>query len=278
MTLIQIHWNIDPEIFKVGGFSLRYYSLLFGIGVVAGYAVIKKIFQSEKISQEHLGSLLLYMVLGTAIGARLGHVLFYEFSYYKNHPLEIILPFRFSQNGLEWTGYEGLASHGGAIGILVALALYCRKYQYSMLWMLDRLVISIALAGCFIRLGNLFNSEIIGKPATVSWAFVFQRVDNIPRHPSQLYEAAAYLIIFGILLTAYKRSSLRMRKGFLLGLFLLLVFSSRFIVEFTKEDQESFESGWSLNLGQILSIPFIVAGIYFLFRNQTGKLNHGDDA
>ena len=190
---------------------------------------------------------------------------FYEFGYYKHHLLEIIFPFRITNRGFEWTGYQGLASHGGAIGILLALALYCKRYKQSFLFVVDRLVIVIALAGFFIRVGNLFNSEIIGKATTMTWAFIFERVDPIPRHPSQVYEAIAYLIIFFILGIAYQKRGSRIPKGALFGLFMVLVFSARFFIEFSKENQESFESQWILNMGQILSIPFFILGLYFIW-------------
>ncbi len=164
----------------------------------------------------------------------------------------------------ELTGYEGLASHGGAIGILLAVALYCRKYKQSFLWVIDRLVIVVALAGFFIRIGNFFNSEIIGRPTNLPWSVIFERVDLIPRHPAQLYEAFSYLFIFGVLWLIYKKKGLHLPKGFLFGLFLVLVFAARFVIEFAKENQEPFEAGLLLNLGQILSIPFILVGLYFI--------------
>ena len=206
------------------------------------------------------------------VGARLGHTLFYEFGYYKNHLFEIILPFRIQNGNFEFTGYQGLASHGGAIGILLAVALYCKKYKQSFLWVIDRLVIVVALSGFFIRLGNLFNSEIIGKPADLPWAFVFERVDFIPRHPAQLYEAFFYLVIFCTLWMVYNKRRQQLKKGFLFGLFLILLFSVRFMIEFLKENQESFENRLLINMGQILSLPFILTGLYFVFKKSTVKL------
>lgn len=270
---LQIIWNIDPEIFNAGGFSLRYYSVLFAIAFFLGYWLMKKMYLREGQDEQKLPPLLIYIILGTLIGARLGQVLFYEFDYFKNHPLEIILPFRIGKDGFEWTGYQGLASHGGAIGILLALALYCKKYKQPFLWVLDRLVIVIALAGFFIRLGNLFNSEIIGKPSSLPWAFVFAKVDFLPRHPSQLYEAIAYSIIFFVLWMMYKRKRALLPKGFLFGLFLVLVFSARFFIEFSKEVQVRWEIALPINMGQILSIPFVLTGLYFIFRKAYGKEN-----
>lgn len=266
MEFLTIRWNVNPEIFRIGGFALRYYSVLFAIAFILGYLLVKSMYRREGLNPEKLNPLLIYILLGTLIGARLGQVFFYEFGYFKNHPLEIILPFRISNNGFEWTGYQGLASHGGAIGILIALALYCKKYQENFLGVIDKLVVAVALAGFFIRTGNLFNSEIIGRPADVPWAFVFERVDWIPRHPSQVYEAIAYLISFFVLWNLYLRKGIELKRGFLFGLFLLLIFSARFFIEFSKENQEAFENALPINMGQILSLPFMALGIYFILR------------
>ena len=267
MESLYIKWNINPEIFNIGGLALRYYSLMFMLAFICSYLILSSVYKRENVSLHLLNKLAIYVFLGTLIGARLGQVLFYEFDYYKHHLLEIFLPFHIAPNGkFEITGYQGLASHGGAIGILIALILYCRKYQQSFFWVADRLVIAVALSGFFIRIGNLFNSEIIGKPSNVPWAFVFERVDAIPRHPAQLYESICYLIIFFILNSVYNKHHEHLKKGFLFGLFLVLVFSVRFLIEFLKESQEAFEETLILDMGQILSIPFIIAGFYFLFR------------
>ena len=266
MKTLYIEWNVNPEIFRIGGFALRYYSLLFAIAFIIGNLLVKRMYQKEGLKVELLNPLLIYLILGTLIGARLGQVFFYEFGYFKNHPLEIIFPFRINSKGFEWTGYQGLASHGGAIGVLIAIALYCKKYEQNFLRVADKIVVAIALAGFFIRTGNLFNSEIIGRPTNVAWAFVFERVDLVPRHPSQVYEAIAYLLIFFVLLFLYERKGLELKMGFLFGLFLMLVFSSRFLIEFTKENQEAFESYLPINMGQILSIPFVLIGLYFILR------------
>lgn len=271
MGLLSIIWNVNPEIFRIGGFSLRYYSILFAVAFALGYFLMKNMYQREGLQDEHLSPLLFYLIAGTIIGARLGQVFFYEFAYFKHHPLEIILPFRISNKGVEWTGYQGLASHGGAIGVLAALGLYCRKYRHDFLRTVDKVVITVALAGFFIRTGNLFNSEIIGKPSGLPWAFVFERVDLIPRHPSQLYEALAYLFIFLALWMLYQMGRRQWKKGFLFGWFLVLVFSVRFFIEFTKENQESFENALPINMGQILSIPFVLIGIYFIARKRKAK-------
>jgi len=266
MKLLFIKWNVNPELFRIGEVPLRYYSLMFVIAFLLGYLLMKRMYLKEGLEVRKLDSLVIYLVLGTLIGARLGHVFFYEFGYYMHHPLEIILPFRISNKRFEWTGYQGLASHGGAIGVLLAILLYCKKYKQEFLRIVDKVVIVVALAGFFIRMGNLFNSEIIGKPTDLPWAFIFERVDLIPRHPAQLYEALAYLAIFSILWFIYAHRGGQLKKGFLFGLFLVLVFSVRFLIEFVKENQESFENSLLINMGQILSIPFIGVGVYFISR------------
>jgi len=231
---------------------------------VVGYIIMSWIFKKESRPKTDLEQLSVYMIFGTVIGARLGHCLFYNPEYYLSNPIEIFKV---------WEG--GLASHGAAIGILIALYLFSnKKKNYPMLWTLDRVVIVVALAGTFIRLGNLFNSEIIGKPTDVSWAFIFTAVDDLPRHPAQLYESIAYLIIFLILLFIYYKGIEKNREGLLFGIFLVLVFTFRFFVEFVKENQSGFEAGMALNMGQILSIPFVLAGLIFIlksFKEETKK-------
>lgn len=270
--LLQINWNVDPEIFRIGGFAFRYYSLFFVLAFGCSYWILSNIYRKENISIEYLSTLTVYVFLGTLLGARLGQVLFYEFGYYKNHPLEIILPFRINpESGFEFTGFQGLASHGGAIGILISIFLYSRKHKQSFLWVTDKVAIVVPLAGFFIRLGNLFNSEIIGKPFFGTWAFVFSRVDLMPRHPAQLYEAISYLLIFFLIWTFYRVKGRTLNNGFLFGLFLVFVFSARFLLEFFKENQEAFESSLPLNMGQILSIPLILTGIFILYKTSGQK-------
>jgi phosphatidylglycerol---prolipoprotein diacylglyceryl transferase len=257
MILAFIEWSISPEIFHLGPISVRWYGFLFAMAFVAGYFIMTWVFKKEKRPQPDLEQLSVYMIFGTVIGARLGHCLFYNPTYYLSNPIEILKV---------WEG--GLASHGAAIGILVAVYLFSKKKKnYSFLWIIDRIVIVVALAGTFIRLGNLFNSEIIGKPTDVAWAFIFTSVDDLPRHPTQLYESIAYLIIFLILLFIYYKGFEKNRSGLLFGLFLVLVFTFRFFVEFLKENQSAFEKGMILDLGQLLSIPFIVAGIIFIVKS-----------
>lgn len=256
-SFLAILWDVDPEMVSVGPFSLRWYGLLFASGFYLGYLIMRKFFLQEGRSEEELDRLFLYVLLGTVIGARLGHVLFYEPRYYFAHPDEIYKV---------WHG--GLASHGGAIGILIAVYLYSRKYgQGTFLWVLDRLGIVVALGGAFIRIGNLMNSEILGTPApTLPWAFVFQRVDTIPRHPVQLYESLFYFLTFWILYFLYQKKQSATPQGLLFGLFLLLVFGFRFLVEFVKEPQSEFGLPYGLRMGQLLSIPFILIGVWLVWR------------
>jgi len=257
MLLAFIEWSISPEIFHLGPVSVRWYGFLFAMAFVAGYFIMIKIFQKEGRPGTDVEQLAVYMIFGTVIGARLGHCLFYNPSYYLSNPIEILKV---------WEG--GLASHGAAIGIITALYLYSKKKKgMTFLWILDRIVIVVALGGSFIRLGNLFNSEIIGKATDVSWAFIFTALDDIPRHPAQLYESMAYLIIFLILLFTYLKGSGKDKTGLLFGLFLFLVFAFRFFIEFLKENQSSFEAGMALNMGQLLSIPFVLVGLYFIARS-----------
>lgn len=265
-VLSSIQWDIDPELFHIGGFGLRYYTLCFMLAFFLSYVILLGIFKKEGKSQELLDKLTIYVFIGTVLGARLGHCLFYEFDYYKDHLLEMILPIRMVNGSLTFTGYQGLASHGGAIGIIVALLLYCRKTKVNFWWIADRLVIVAALSGAFIRMGNFFNSEIIGKPGQLPWSVVFTHVDNIPRHPAQLYESIGYLIIFIVLYNLYKKNTFQ-KPAFLFGIFMVTVFGLRFVMEFVKENQESFESAMALNMGQILSIPFIAIGFYFIFKS-----------
>lgn len=260
--VLFIHWKIDPEIFNFHGIALRYYSIMFALAFICGMLILQNIYRREAIDKNQVGKLFIYIAVGTLAGARLGDCLFYDWGYYQYHIAEIFLPLQFGPgNHIIFTGYQGLASHGGAIGILLAIFLYCRKYKVNIFWLLDRLVIVIALAGFFIRIGNLFNSEIIGSPTTVPWAFVFERVDAVPRHPSQLYEAFCYLSIFILLYRLYQKNKTA-QKGYLFSVFLITVFSARFIIEFWKQNQELFENAMPLDMGQLLSIPFILLGVY----------------
>ena len=255
-----IIWDIDPGIF--GLTYLRWYGLSWAMGMLLAYQVMLKMYKREGHSQTDLDKLTMYVVLGVVIGARLGHILFYDPIYYLHHPIEI-LPFRLEPT-FEYTGLTGLASHGGVLGALLALYLYCKKHKKDFLWTLDRLTIAGSLLGGFIRLGNLMNSEIVGIPTQVPWAFVFMRIDQVPRHPAQLYEAVFYLTIFLILILLWKSGKVQSQKGFLFGLGFSFIFAQRFLMEFLKENQVAFEENLQLNMGQILSLPLIMIGILIM--------------
>jgi len=255
MITAYIHWHVNPEIFPGTWFPVRWYGLLFAAAFFFGYLILLRIFKHEKLPVKLLDQLATYMVISTIVGARLGHVLFYEPAYYFSHPLQILEI---------WNG--GLASHGAAVGILVGLYLFARKNNMPYFWVLDRIVIVVALAGFFIRMGNLMNSEIFGKPTTLPWAFIFESFDNIPRHPTQIYEGMSYLAIFAFLLWYYWHKDGKPKPGFLFGMFLILVFTVRFFIEFVKMPQVGFESNMTLNMGQLLSIPFVLAGLYIVLR------------
>lgn len=372
---LYIIWNAKPQLLDLGTFEIRYYSLLFALAFIIGYSIGLKMFKKEGYSQQLLDKLFIYVVLSTIIGARLGHCLFYEFDYYKNHILEIFLPWRGKiGEDFRFTGYQGLASHGAAIGVLIGIYLFYKKTKISYLWTLDKLAIVFALGGSFVRLGNLMNSEIYGRPTNSNKGFVFvhdftkslqhyneklvktidyQKVNDsynqnikavpifiditlsnrindtseakifaenyfksllyrfsnnhqgdlnvfhpdldhfsykidrhknlyhikayiygVPRFPTQIYEALSYLLIFIILLWLYYKKDFHYKNGFFTGMFFLLIFSARFIIEFFKENQELFEYSLPINMGQILSIPFIIAGliIVFLTTKETKKI------
>lgn len=254
----MIQWNVSPEIFTLGFLSVRWYGLLFALSFVLGFRLMEKIFRAEKVSEKHLDRLMIYMVIGTIVGARLGHCLFYEPDLYLANPLQILKI---------WEG--GLASHGAAIGIFSVLTVFSRKFKFNWLWLVDRLTLPVALSGGLIRLGNLFNSEIFGKPAEIPWAFIFTRVDSLPRHPTQIYESLTYFFTFGLLSWLYWKKQKSKTRGFLFGVFLVLVFGSRFIWEFLKENQVVFEASLPLNLGQILSVPLVVIGVMLMIRART---------
>lgn len=252
-----IHWNADPEIFRIGSFAVRWYGLLFASGFLIGYYIGEKMLRSENVSQRWIDSLFFYIIIATVVGARLGHVIFYGWEHYSRHPLEIFMT---------WKG--GLASHGGAIGILLALWIHSRLVtKRTMLWSLDRIVVPTALVAAFIRTGNLMNSEIYGIQTSLPWGFIFERnAQTIAKHPTQIYEALFYLLAFGVLMYFYLKTSAKNRPGMLLGIFFILIFTPRFFIEFIKEDQEAFEAGMRLNMGQWLSVPFVLAGIGLIWR------------
>jgi len=265
MILYYISWNPDPEIINIFGISIRYYGLLFVSGLILCIYILSWIYKRENIPSEHLEKLSIYGIIGILAGARLGHCLFYEPSYYLSHPLEMILPITFPPDGgIKFIGYQGLASHGGVLGLLIALYFYSRKTKHSMIDTIDLIAVVAGLSFGFIRLGNFMNSEIIGILTTKPWGVIFERVDNVPRHPAQLYEAISYFIIFTIMMILYKKMRDRLKNGFLFGLATVLFFTARFLIEFVKENQVGFEDEMAFNMGQLLSLPFILVGIGFI--------------
>ncbi|KAF2332074.1 prolipoprotein diacylglyceryl transferase [Flavobacterium nitrogenifigens] len=261
-----LNWNVDPVIFWItDSFPLKYYGALFACGLLLGFYIVRNIYKKENLSLDNLDTLLIYVIVGTVLGARLGHCFFYEPEYFLKHPIEILLPIQKIKGVYQFVGYQGLASHGGSIGVLTAMILYCRKYKVQFLGLLDKMAVAVPVTGTFIRLGNFMNSEIYGKPTNGNWGVVFERDDLIPRHPTQLYEAFAYLLIFGILFYMYKSEKIRSAQGLIFGTFLTLLFTARFIIEFFKENQEAFENSMLINMGQILSVPFILIGLALIF-------------
>ena len=268
MIALYINWDFDSEIINIYGFPLKYYGLLFACGLVLCMYILKRIFKRENLKDSAHEALFVYGIIGIFVGARLGHCLFYDFDYYSKNLLEIILPIKKTLNGeYKFIGFAGLASHGGTVGLIISLYLYSKKYEISYLKTLDLIAIVAPLGATFIRLANLMNSEMIGNPTSMPWAFIFKRVDNIPRHPAQLYEAISYLMIFIIVLTIYKTKNIKLGNGFLFGLAITLIFVMRILIEFLKINQVDFEKGMSLNMGQILSIPFVLLGLYFVAFN-----------
>ncbi|MEO1010618.1 MAG: prolipoprotein diacylglyceryl transferase [Bacteroidota bacterium] len=320
MHFLGIIWNLNDTLLKLGPIQIKYYNLLWIIAFVLGWFIMKRIFLHEKKTIEQLDSLLMYTLIGTMLGARLGHVFFYDWDYYQNHLLEILLPIRESAGdslfgfikGYEFTGFTGLASHGAIIGIIVALYLYIRKFpEFNLLWLLDRMVIPSAIGAFCVRLGNFFNSEINGKVTDESFVFATKFVrdsddmhkakamgitkektvdaaydalvnnpqfsgylEKIPyRHPAQLYEGVAYIFIFLLLYYLYWKTDRKYKTGFLFGLFMVLLWTMRFLVEFVKKSQGGFEESLGLlSTGQWLSIPLILVGLYFMFKPSSSRL------
>ncbi len=300
MRVLKFDWNPITGIDIVGNFKLHFYSLMWIVAFILGLSIMKRIFKREKVSLEYLDPLFIYTVLATMLGARLGHVLFYQSELISQDFFSIFLPFKF-KGGFEFTGFQGLASHGAAIGIIIGMYLYRKKYKYkSLLWILDRVVITVASGAVFIRLGNFINSEIIGKVSgdfTLGVRFIqnfyhksvairetginnaqkayraltndskfAHLVEEVPyRHPAQLYESFCYVFVFLILWYFYSKTPKKDQTGFLFGLFLILLWTVRFIVEFFKEPQNKERADWMLNTGQWLSIPFVLIGLYFMF-------------
>ena len=263
--MLYITWNPDETAFSIGGFSFRWYSLCWLMGLILAYFIVRKLYKEAKIKDELFDPLFIYCFLGILVGARLGHCLFYEPDYFLSsfeHIIEMFLPIhKMADGSWKFTGYEGLASHGGTLGLMLALIIYCKRTKISLWRVLDFIAIATPITACFIRLGNLMNSEIIGKATDVPWAFIFQKIDDIPRHPGQLYEAIAYFIFFFIGWWFYRHKPEKVGTGFFFGLCLTLIFTFRFFIEFTKENQVDFENSLPLDMGQLLSIPFIIIGV-----------------
>lgn len=263
--LSYIIWDPDLFAFHIGSFGIRWYSLCWGIGLALAYILVRRLYKEQKIKDEYFDPLLLYCFVGILAGARLGHCLFYQPEYFLSsweHAVEMIVPMHHMADGSwKYVGYEGLASHGGTIGLIIALYLYYRRTHLNLWIVLDNIAIATPITACFIRLGNLMNSEIIGKVTDVPWAFIFEKVDKVPRHPGQLYEAIAYAVFFFVGWYLYRHKPQKVGTGFFFGLCLTLIFTFRFFIEYTKDIQVDFESGMFLNMGQLLSIPFVIIGI-----------------
>ena len=271
MNLISyILWNPDLEAFHIGPLAFRWYSLCWLIGLLLAYLVVRHLFKEQKIKDELFDPLFMYCFLGILIGARLGHCIFYQPDYFLTSwkgVIEMFLPIHIDPFG-SWhmTGYQGLASHGGTLGLILALLLYVRHTGVGLWRVLDNIAIATGTTACFIRLGNLMNSEIIGRATDVPWAFVFERVDMVPRHPGQLYEAIAYALLFALMWFIYRKRQQFVGTGFYFGLCLFYIFTFRFFIEYTKEVQEAFEEGLMFDMGQLLSIPFILIGGWYMVK------------
>ena len=282
--LLYIHWNPDLVFFHLGPLAVRWYGLCWLVGFAVAYLLVRRLYREQKIKDELFDPLFIYCFMGILIGARLGHCIFYEPDYFLTSVrgiIEMFLPIRFVDGNINYAGnwlfqltggaaafvgYEGLASHGGTLGLMIALWLYVKKTKLSLWRVLDNIAIATGSMACFIRLGNLMNSEIIGKVTDVPWAFIFERVDQMPRHPGQLYEAIAYAILFGILWYLHKRMPEKIGTGWYFGFCLAYIFTFRFFIEYTKEVQEAFEASLPLDMGQILSIPFVILGVWCMVR------------
>jgi phosphatidylglycerol:prolipoprotein diacylglycerol transferase len=272
MIALYINWDFDSEIINILGFPLKYYGLLFACGLLLSMYILKIIYKRENLKDSAHEALFVYGIVGILVGARLGHCLFYDFEYYSKNLLEIIVPIKKTLTGeYKFIGYAGLASHGGTIGLIISLYLYSKKYKIKYLKVLDLIAIVAPLGATFIRLANLMNSEMIGNPTAMPWAFIFRKVDTIPRHPAQLYEAISYLLIFILVFSVYKTKNIKLGNGFLFGLAITLIFTMRILIEFLKINQVAFEDGMNLNMGQLLSIPFIIIGLYFMMKNSMKK-------
>lgn len=263
--LLYILWDPSDTALRLGPLAIHWYSLCWLVGLALAYLIVQRLYKEQKVKEGLFDPLFAYCFIGILVGARLGHCLFYQpdvFLSSWHHFVEMFIPIEFTADGSwHFTGYRGLASHGGTIGLMLALWLYVRHTKMNLWQVLDNIAIATPATACFIRLGNLMNSEIIGKATDVPWAFIFERVDQMPRHPGQLYEALAYALLFFIGWAVYRRQPQRVGTGFYFGLCLTYIFTARFFIEYTKEVQEAFEAALPLDMGQLLSIPFVVLGI-----------------
>lgn len=263
--LLYIVWNPSEVIFHLGSLGIRWYSMCWLIGLFLGYLLMSRLYKEQRIPEEKFDPLFIYIFVSVLIGARLGHCLFYQPDYFLStwdHFVEMLIPFRHLPDGSwKFVGYEGLSSHGGIIGMIIAIFIYSHRNKLSVWIVLDNMGICSGITATFIRLGNLMNSEIIGRVTDVPWAFIFTRVDQYPRHPGQLYEAMSYALFFFIIYSLYRRHREKVGTGFFFGLCLTLVFIARFFIEFVKDIQVDFEAGMAFNMGQLLSIPFLIIGI-----------------
>lgn len=273
--LCAIEWNPSLELFSVGSFAIRYYSMWWLVGLVAAYFLLKHLYKCQGLSNKDFDSLIVYGFVGIFVGARLGHFLFYDPEFFITRPLEIILPIAQDARGdYHFVGYAGLASHGGTIGLMLALWLYARKTGINLWQTLDNIAIATPVTACCIRLGNFWNSEIYGNPTGSDRGIIFTQIDMVARHPSQLYEAIAYIIIFAVGLLLYRCCSERVHRGFFFGYCLTAIFVSRFLIEFTKVNNGVFEN-FALNTGHYLSIPFILLGLFCMLYRPIGDIQLG---
>lgn len=273
--LCAIEWNPSPELFSIGSFTIRYYSMWWLIGLAAAYFILNKLYKQQGLNEKDFDRLIIYAFVGIFVGARLGHFLFYDPIYFIIRPLEIILPIARDASGhYHFIGYAGLASHGGTLGLMLALWLYARKTKINLWQTLDNIAIATPITACCIRMGNFWNSEIIGNPTGSDWGIIFSQVDNIARHPSQLYEAIAYIFIFIIGILLYKFIGKKVHRGFFFGYCLTTIFVSRFIIEFSKINNGIFE-GFSLNTGHYLSLPFIALGLFCMLYKKVDRYTIG---
>lgn len=267
---LYIHWNPDPVFFEIGSFAVRWYGLLWCLGLLAVYLLEHRLYREQRIAEEKFEPLFFYSFLGIIIGARLGHCIFYEperFLTSWEGIVTMLLPIKFdAAGGWHFTGYEGLASHGGTLGLMIALWLFVRKTGLKLLMVLDNIAIVTPICAAAIRLANLMNSEIIGKATDVPWAFVFERVDMLPRHPGQLYEALCYFAFFFVGWAFYRLRPRWVGTGFFFGLCIFLIFTARILIEYVKENQVDFENGMLMNMGQLLSVPFVLLGAFCMWR------------